>query len=114
MPGHIYSFTYFTLGGAVVAPNSLPAGGASSYEVTFDVTPPPEITSVTHPSNRDFVIIGQALPFSPIEIQSSPDPGAPFVMIGETVSDANGAFQYDDADAGNLPRRFYRASYSSP
>lgn len=51
-------------------------------------------------------------PNSIIDIEASPDLAEPFTFLGLAASDATGNFQYFDAEAAMLPKRFYCASYS--
>jgi hypothetical protein len=76
------------------------------------------IDSVSRPANGHFIITGHGLPSFSISIQTSSNLVTPcsndtrtFCDLGATTSDANGSFQYDDATAAMLSKRFYRAVY---
>jgi hypothetical protein len=43
-------------------------------------------------------------------IQASPDLITPFTNLASVMADVTGAFQYEDTNAGNFPKRFYRLS----
>jgi hypothetical protein len=73
-------------------------------------TKPPLIVSAHRNPNGHFVLTGQTEPNMSIDIQASPDLVAPFVTIDTVTTDATGAFQYDDANASNYQKRFYRAA----
>jgi hypothetical protein len=68
-----------------------------------------QINSAARESNGHFVLSGQTLANVQLNIEASADL-ANFTSIGPTTSDANGIFQFDDAGAASLPKRFYRAT----
>ena len=70
-----------------------------------------QIVTLSRPSNGHFVMIGEGVPSSPINIQASPDLLTSFSTIGTTMTGTDGTFQYDDATAGTFSKRFYRAGY---
>jgi hypothetical protein len=84
----------------------------TSLTINFTVTlRPPTITFVSPGPNGHFIIMGQADPLSLISIQAAPDLMTTFGTIDSVSADANGAFQYEDANAANLTERLYRVSY---
>jgi hypothetical protein len=55
---------------------------------------------------------GTGAPNTPYHIEFSPDLSPNSFGSPQPVnSDANGALQYEDINAGNLSRRFYRFTY---
>jgi hypothetical protein len=48
------------------------------------------------------------VPSAPNTIQASPDLVTPFTTIGSVTANAAGAFQFEDADASSLTKRFFR------
>lgn len=73
-----------------------------------------KITSVARPVNGHFIVTGQAPPNVSLNVQASPDLISPFTVIGTVTAGVDGTFQYDDAAAAFLPKRFYRAAYPCP
>ena len=84
----------------------------TSLTINFTVTlAPPTITAVSQTANGHFIIVGNADPLSVISIKAASDLMTTFGTIDSVSADANGAFQYEDANPDNLTIRFYRASY---
>jgi hypothetical protein len=84
----------------------------TSLTINFTVTlAPPTITAVSQAANGHIIIVGQADPLSVISIKAAPDMMSTFMTIDSVTADANGAFQYEDANPSNLTERLYRASY---
>ena len=84
----------------------------TSLTINFTVTlAPPTITGVSQTANGHIIIAGQADPLSLISIKAAPDLMSTFMTIDSVTADANGAFQYEDANAANDTEQFYRASY---
>ncbi len=68
------------------------------------------IVSITHPASNTIHLEGLGQPNAPNRIESSPDLSEDsFKTLATVMADANGAFQYDDTDAGAT--KFYRAEY---
>jgi hypothetical protein len=44
-------------------------------------------------------------------VQASPDLIIPFANLASVMADFTGAFQYEDTDAGNFTKRFYRLAF---
>lgn len=93
-------------------------GGGSSDAFISKISEGPlpalTITSVTRPANRHFSLTGRAAPNAALNIQASPDLLTPFTTIASVTAAADGTFQYDDADAAALTKRFYRAAVRCP
>ena len=70
-----------------------------------------KITRLTKSLSSHGIIAGEATPLGSVDIQASPDLVAPFVTIGSVTANANGAFEFEDADAAGMSKRFYRAVY---
>jgi Tol biopolymer transport system component len=66
------------------------------------------LNSVSRPSNGHFVFAGLTLPNQTLATQAAPDLLMGFAQVGTTTSNANGAFQFDDAGAVGMTKRFYR------
>jgi hypothetical protein len=73
------------------------------------LAPPLRIDTTTRSGNGPFVIDGHGPVRIQIDIQASPDLITPFGTIATVASDANGAFHYEDVNAGSFQKRFYRA-----
>ncbi len=68
------------------------------------------IVSITRPASNTIHLEGLGQPNAPNRIESSPDLSEDsFKTLATVMADANGAFQYDDTDAGAT--KFYRAEY---
>jgi hypothetical protein len=87
------------------------AGNGVYETLTEKYFPPLSVESVRHAPSDHFDISGQAAPSTPVNIEASPDLVSPFQSIGTTTADSSGTFQFDDASAPSLIKRFYRASY---
>ena len=70
------------------------------------------ISSITRGANGHVVLNGISYPNDQVTIFASPDlsPNS-FVVIGSAATNPSGVFQYDDAGAVGLTKRFYRATY---
>lgn len=86
-------------------------GGTGNGVVYALSLPTLKFVSLSHSSDGHFVLAGQGFPNSPVIIEAAPDLSTGFSMIGTTVADVNGSFQYDDAGLSGMPSRFYRAVY---
>jgi hypothetical protein len=69
-----------------------------------------KILSITHPAANTIHLECSGVPNVLNRIESSPDlsPGS-FTTLASVMADANGAFQYDDTNAGT--KKFYRLAY---
>jgi hypothetical protein len=73
---------------------------------------PLRLTAITRLANNHILVQGTGSPNIAYHIQASPDlsPNS-FTSLAPVVSDANGMLQYEDANPGNLTKRFYRFTY---
>lgn len=73
---------------------------------------PLRITAITHLTNGHFLVQGTGAPSTAYHIEASPDlsPGS-FVQLAPVNSTPTGALQYEDVDAGNFTKRFYRFTF---
>lgn len=80
----------------------------------FTLVPSLKITSITRLANGHVLLGCIGVPNNINDLQASPDlsPGS-FVTISPAppAADASGAFQYDDAAAAGLTKRFYRLAF---
>ena len=67
-----------------------------------------KITSITRLTNGHIVIDGVSDPLLSIQLQAAPDLNS-FTTLGSTMTDATGAFSFEDAQATTMSQRFYRA-----
>ncbi len=88
--------------------------GIPSYQKIIVIEPEGllRITSITKLSNGHILLQGFGVPDRLNTIQKSPDlsPNS-FGFLASVMANTNGALQYEDADAGNLLRRFYRLTF---
>jgi hypothetical protein len=70
------------------------------------------ITAITRLANGHMLVQGSGVPNRTHGIDASPDlsPNS-FVRIAPVTSDATGVLQFEDPDAGNFRKRFYRFSF---
>jgi hypothetical protein len=73
------------------------------------IAPPPNILSLTRPTNGHFIIAGRTAPNISVTIEASINL-VTFTTVGTVTSDAMGFFQFEDLNAGLFQHRFYRAS----
>jgi len=73
---------------------------------------PLHITAITHLTNGHILVQGTGAPNTAYHIEFSPDlsPGS-FGSPQPVNSSPTGALQYEDTDAGNFTKRFYRFTY---
>ncbi len=67
-----------------------------------------KITNITRLTNGHILLDCLGVPSLPNTIEYSPDLITPFTFLGSVVADPTGFFQFEDPDATNLTRRFYR------
>lgn len=67
--------------------------------------------SVARQSDGHFVLTGLTLPNMTLAIQAAPDLLMGFDPIGNTTSDANGAFEFDAGSTVGKTRQFYRLQF---
>jgi hypothetical protein len=70
-----------------------------------------QITSITRLANNHIVVRGTGVPNTPYHIEVSNDLGSFSPLQPAVTTDSSGAFLFEDANLGNLPKRFYRAVY---
>jgi hypothetical protein len=70
-----------------------------------------QITSITHLANNHIVVRGTGVPNTPYHIEVSNDLVSFSPIQPAVTTDSSGAFLFEDANLGNLPKRFYRAVY---
>jgi hypothetical protein len=70
-----------------------------------------DIISVFRLADNQIAISGHGVPFSAVNIEASADLLTSFATIGTATVNGVGVFEYDDAGAATLPKRFYRATY---
>ncbi len=70
-----------------------------------------QITSITHSPNGHALIVGTTAPHLTISMWFSPDLISGFSNPVSVTADSTGTFQYDDAGAVGLTKRFYHATY---
>jgi D-alanyl-D-alanine carboxypeptidase len=75
----------------------------------------PKITSVSRPisdpSSGHFIVTGQSLPNASITIRAGPSLPGTFSFLGSTTANSStGVFQFFDAGAATMTKRFYQAS----
>jgi hypothetical protein len=68
------------------------------------------ITSITHLANGHIQIQGLSASNVSVRIEASPDLITPFTTLSTVLADADGTFQFEDANAGSFTKRFYRAA----
>jgi hypothetical protein len=73
---------------------------------------PLRITAITRLANGHILVQGTGAPSTAYHIAASPDlsPDS-FVPLAPVNSDGTGALQYEDGDAGNFTKRFYRFTF---
>lgn len=90
--------------------NITPRGSADPL-----LPPPPASIIITPESlqytNGHFLMTGTASSNLTVSIRGSSDPSGPFNLIGTASADGTGAFDYDDAEAASMERRYYRVTY---
>jgi hypothetical protein len=86
-------------------------GSAQTLIQHYVASAAPTITSVQRGAGGRFVIDGQALPLSTVEIQSAPTLSSTFTMLGTTTTNSSGFFHYEDTTTTGVTQRFYRALY---
>ncbi len=69
------------------------------------------ITSITRSGTGPAVITGKTAPNLTISLEVSPDLITPFAFLASVNADSSGTWQYSDAGAVGLSKRFYRAVY---
>ncbi len=69
---------------------------------------PLRITAITHLANGHIVVQGTGAPSTGYGIEASPDLSPNSFVRLNSVSNVNGALQYEDTQAGNFTKRFYR------
>jgi hypothetical protein len=67
-----------------------------------------QITSITRLSNGHVILHGFASASSTNTVQATSDLHTAFASIGSVSADPNGAFQFEDVNAGSFAKRFYR------
>jgi len=83
--------------------------GAYEFNGTLPVL---KITSITRLANGHISLQGFGIPNTTHTIQAASDPSAgSFTFLGSATSNAVGALLYDDPDAVDLTRRFYRLTF---
>jgi hypothetical protein len=90
--------------------NYNPADNASRTLTLHYSANPMSILSIAYQTNGHIFLQGQATPNVSLSLEAAPDLGSPFLSLGTTSTDGNGAFQFEDFNPENLKRRFYRAS----
>jgi photosystem II stability/assembly factor-like uncharacterized protein len=84
--------------------------GAWDINIAGIVPPGLKIVSITHPASSTIHLQCFGVPNAVNRIQSSPDPSPNnFTPLASVAADSNGAFQYDDTNAG--AQKFYRIAY---
>ena len=73
---------------------------------------PLRITAITRLTNGHILVQGTGAPSTAYHIEASPDlsPNS-FGPLDPVNSSPTGALQYEDADAGNFTKRFYRFTF---
>jgi hypothetical protein len=73
---------------------------------------PLRITAITRLANGHILVQGTGAPSTAYHIAASPDlsPDS-FVPLAPVNSTPTGALQYEDGDAGNFAKRFYRFTF---
>lgn len=90
----------------------LRSGFSDSGAFEFNGTVPVlKILSITRPLNGPVTLLGSGVINSVHTIQISSDLISGFGNSGTVTSDVNGLFQYDDGEAGELTKRFYRVTF---
>ena len=82
-------------------------GGALNIGTIFQFVPPPEVVSVVRQNNGEMRVTARALSGRLVAIEASTDLVS-WSEIGWGAA-VDGEFVADDADAGQLRHRFYRA-----
>ena len=75
------------------------------------LTPVPNalrITSIRRLENGHVLIRGEGTPAQQYAVQAANDLKSPFVQLATMVAANDGTLQFEDSDASNFPRRFYR------
>ena len=72
--------------------------------------PTMQIRSINRLANGHVILHGFASPNSTNSVQATSTLTTSFMTIGSVTADANGAFQYEDVNAGAFASRFYRIS----
>jgi hypothetical protein len=70
-----------------------------------------KIISITRLANGHIVLQCLGVPNQLNSVQASPDVIIPFTNLAGVMADVTGAFQYEDTDAGNFTKRFYRLAF---
>ena len=102
--GDYHGTIFVTGGGDMVANSDLASGG-------FVVSSPWKIVSATRLANSHLLLQCFGVANATNTIQAAPDLMTPFTTLAHVAADANGAFQYEDVDAGGLSSRFYQLVY---
>lgn len=98
------AFTIDSLGRALVAGT---AGGVFGI-ARLQTDPHVKVLSVLRLPNRHTVLMGAGVPGSVHTLEGSTNVAGPFAAIGTVTADSSGRWEYNDAGATNMPRRFYR------
>jgi hypothetical protein len=85
-------------------------GDGMSYPLIATI-PLVSINSISRGGNGRIMLEGTGAPNHTVTISASPDLMHTFDSIVSTTIDPAGVFRVEDADAANLPQRFYRVSY---
>ena len=101
-------------GNYMITPSGLTSG---NYAITFKtglltITPPGEVVLKMASNGRNITGTGDANVVYTIQAKS--DMAADWDNIGTATADENGAFQYEDTDAGNYGMRLYRVVIPMP
>ena len=70
-----------------------------------------KIISITRLANGHIVLQCLGVPNQLNSVQASPDLIIPFTNLASMMANVTGAFQYEDMDAGNFTKRFYRLAF---
>ena len=99
-------------------PDLVGSGLAGSLFNLIDVTQgyvfdpaPLKIVSITRLANGHILLQCLGVPDQLNTIEASPDLVTPFTPLASVMADVTGAFQYEDAGASSLTKRFYRLAY---
>jgi uncharacterized repeat protein (TIGR03803 family) len=87
-------------------------GGPTGYGVVYRLTMPPiGATTVQKRTDRGVRVVGAGVPSQVHTVKAADDLTQPYVTIGTATADEAGHVIFDDADAANHARRFYRILY---
>jgi uncharacterized delta-60 repeat protein len=93
-----------SLGQAVIAGSDSDLFGVARLQAD----PTLKILSIARPPNRHTVLTGIGVPGASHTLQSSTSLTGSFSSLGTVTTDSAGRWQYDDASAATVSRRFYR------